>query len=260
MTPYLSKWNGYQDMSSNAPDFWRNHSLTQGMFHFIGIYYEIRTVDATGSSELAPKRHFLQFHWFALGGHALTPIFPSAHFFTKTSNQSVPINSIESCPYETTMPLTRAVYIEPDEEAIMEYDEYQEEASVIETAANELLALSGKTHMPSMTHVSPLSQPQLYTPSNKTSSTIAQKKKRALSVAISDDEDDVYAKRARVEVVSCKVPWDTTTFALPGFVPISCVPMGRPLAPPPTLPRLAPGQVIVPFGTTMSFGQAPKSS
>lgn len=147
--------------------------------------------------------------------------------------------------HKTTMPLTEsttAVVVEPDEDYSMSFpnEEMCQDATVIEMA-NELLALSGKKgRVPTMTRqFQPLSRPQTFTPSYKAHLQTKKKKKRALSTAISDDEDDCRSAKRTCQQMT-QVPRKF------GGITSSTIPLGRPLAAPPRLPCLAPGQTVAP--------------
>ena len=144
---------------------------------------------------------------------------------------------------------TSAVIIEPDEETIKELEVCQD-ASVIQMA-NELLALSGKGPLPTLTHFRPLHRPRTFTPSKSHLSFEEQHKKRDCMAAISDDEDDIRAaaKRARREMTN---PTLTQNWAVGGH-PTNNIPLGRPLMAPPRLPCLPPGQALPAPWTNKSF-------
>lgn len=154
----------------------------------------------------------------------------------------------------TTMPptdSTSAVLIETDEPHRLPIEETEScpDASMIQMA-HELLALSGKGQLPTMTHFQPLHRPRSFTPPNYRAVAAVQKKKRHCLAAISDDEDDIHGtKRARREMTQLPSKPRCTD----GGVPSSSLPLGRPLAAPPRLPCLAPGQsVLLPPGMLLT--------
>jgi len=134
---------------------------------------------------------------------------------------------------------TSAVIIEPDE-VLPKTNDICQDASVIQMA-QELLALSGKGPLPTLTQFRPLHRPRTFTASkSNVSFAIGEKKtKRDYLAAISDDEDDCrWTKRARREM--------TVPLQRIGGDPSSMIPLGRPLACPPRLPCLPPGMALPP--------------
>ena len=150
----------------------------------------------------------------------------------------------------SVLPKREAVFIEIDEEDLTSMPPKKRFESILDesmmSAANELLALSRKEPLPCFR---PLRRPQSFYPPHHTSRlrtdhTIAMNKNGYLLAAISDDEDDrssdLFATSDKSHPLNKPLP-----LRQPPALPPSPILMGRPLPPPPRLPQLAPGQLVV---------------
>jgi hypothetical protein len=128
----------------------------------------------------------------------------------------------------TCMPMKKRLKCLPDESTIR--------------MANELLALRASGTGP-LSDFRPLFRPRNYCPASKQKPVISKNKNECQLVAISDDEDDKSSSsnlcpttRPLHEPLPLRHP--TASFSSSSLV-------GRPLPPPPRLPQLAPGQLVV---------------